>query len=59
MRVKKERTAKHIQSDINRIKANIEQLENGDVFSKRECKELIPIYKNQLERLKDELKTYC
>lgn len=49
------RTLSLIQSDINRVNAQIEQLKNSSLFKQEHRDVLLPEYKRQLEKLTKEL----
>jgi hypothetical protein len=51
----KPKTPKQIDSDINRLKAQINQVYHSELFSEEERKRLIPIYEAQLRGLEGDI----
>lgn len=51
--------SKKIQSDLNRVKAQLEQLEINDLFTDKDRERLRPIYKKQIETLETHLNIKC
>jgi len=58
MGIQIQRVPEQIQSQINRIKANIEQTKQSDHFTPLERQQLLPIYQNQLDKLERDLDSF-
>ena len=58
MTLQHRRTPEIIKSDINRVKANIEQVQNMNLFTDKDTEILIPRYQGYLEEFKKELAAF-
>ncbi len=46
---------KHIESDLNRVKSQLKQLNESELFTKEDRDRLTPIYEGQIEQLSTKL----
>lgn len=55
MNILERRTPEIVKSDINRVKANIEQVQKMDLFTDKDREILVPRYQGYLEAFQKEL----